>query len=194
MGSRQVSMEEMTKRRRTHEGPQVDEQRRSSIPACRKTSARSLTSSGPGVTEDPDSQPAITDAEDFNLTYIGAEPGRGANLHSHSAGVEVFIPMTGTWAVFWGDQGRTRDRTRPGDVISVPPGHDERVPQHWERVRLPDGDPRGGTDAGRGHLVAQSAGTGAKDRLGSRREREPGRNHPRLNRGQSAFRRSRERA
>ena len=75
---------------------------------------------GAGVTEDPALQPAITDAEDFNLTYIGAEPGKGANLHSHSAGVEVFIPITGTWAVFWGNDGEHEIELDQGDVISVP--------------------------------------------------------------------------
>lgn len=33
---------------------------------------------GAGVTEDPDLKPAIVDAQDFNLTYIGADPDKGA--------------------------------------------------------------------------------------------------------------------
>ena len=33
---------------------------------------------GKGVTEDPALKPAITDARDFNLTYVKAEPGKGA--------------------------------------------------------------------------------------------------------------------
>jgi hypothetical protein len=35
---------------------------------------------GPGVTEDPKLRPAITDARDFNVTYVGADPGKGAAL------------------------------------------------------------------------------------------------------------------
>ena len=54
---------------------------------------------GPGVSEDPDTEPAITDAQDFNIAYIGAEPGKGAALHSHPT-VEVFIPVTGTGATY----------------------------------------------------------------------------------------------
>ena len=59
---------------------------------------------GTGVTEDADLPPAITAAEGFNVTYVGAEPGNGAALHSHPT-VEVFIAMSGRWSVFWGDEG-----------------------------------------------------------------------------------------
>ena len=62
---------------------------------------------GKGVTEDAELKPAITAAEGFNITYVGAESGKGAALHSHTT-VEVFIPLTGRWSVFWGDEGRTK--------------------------------------------------------------------------------------
>ncbi len=77
---------------------------------------------GPGVSEDPETEPAITDAQDFNLAYIGAEPGKGAALHSHPT-VEVFIPITGSWAVYW-NEGDEREEVviGPLDCISVPPG------------------------------------------------------------------------
>ena len=120
MGSRQVSMEEMTKR--VARMKDLKSTSKAFVDTRLPENQREIFDViGPGVTEDPDSQPAITDAEDFNVTYIGAEPGRGANLHSHSAGVEVFIPMTGTWAVFWGDQGEHEIELDQGDVISVPP-------------------------------------------------------------------------
>ncbi len=75
---------------------------------------------GHGVTEDPSLNPAITDAQDFNLTYIGAEPGKGAALHDHPT-VEVFVPMTGRWKILWGEDGEEIE-LGPFDVISVPPG------------------------------------------------------------------------
>lgn len=77
---------------------------------------------GPGVSEDPTTEPAITDAQDFNLAYIGAEPGKGAALHSHPT-VEVFIPVTGIWAVYW-NEGDAHEEVEigPMDCISVPPG------------------------------------------------------------------------
>jgi quercetin dioxygenase-like cupin family protein len=76
---------------------------------------------GPGVTENPALRPAITDARDFNVTYVGADPGKGAALHSHTT-VEVFIPLSGKWAVYWGDEGEEEIVLKERDVISVPPG------------------------------------------------------------------------
>ena len=77
---------------------------------------------GPGVSEDPETEPAITDAQDFNLAYIGAEPGKGAALHSHPT-VEVFIPVTGSWAVYWNDGDEHEEVViGPMDCISVPAG------------------------------------------------------------------------
>lgn len=76
---------------------------------------------GAGVSEDPALKPAIVDAQDFNLTYVGAEPGNGAALHDHPT-VEVFVPMTGTWTFFWGDEGEESVTLGPSDVISMPPG------------------------------------------------------------------------
>ncbi len=76
---------------------------------------------GAGVTEDPDLAPAIASAEGFNVTYVGADPGKGAALHSHPT-VEVFIPMSGRWAVYWGDDGEQEIELGPWDVVSVPVG------------------------------------------------------------------------
>lgn len=76
---------------------------------------------GHGVTEDASLAPAITDAEDFNITYIGAEPGCGAALHDHPS-VEVFIAMTGKWAIIWGEKNEHEIVIEPFDVVSVPPG------------------------------------------------------------------------
>ena len=76
---------------------------------------------GRGVTEDDNLKPAITDARDFNLTYIGAEPGCGAAQHDHPT-VEVFIPMTGNWSILWGEKGEHEISIEQFDVVSVPPG------------------------------------------------------------------------
>lgn len=76
---------------------------------------------GKGVTEDADLAPAIADAQGFNVTYVGAEPGKGAALHAHPT-VEVFIPMTGRWAVYWGDEGENEIELAPFDCVSVPVG------------------------------------------------------------------------
>ena len=76
---------------------------------------------GEGVTEDADLAPAISTVEGFNVTYIGADPGKGAALHSHDT-VEVFFAMTGRWALYWGDDGEREIEMDTLDMISVPAG------------------------------------------------------------------------
>ena len=103
---------------------------------------------GKGVTEDPELRPAITAVDGFNVTYVGADPGKGAALHAHGT-VEVFIPMSGRWAVFWGDEGENEVELDRFDVISVPVG----VMRGFRNIG--DGHAYlmavlGGTDAGRG--------------------------------------------
>lgn len=73
---------------------------------------------GSGVQEDPDIRPPIP-AQDFHLAMIRAEPGKGAALHSHLT-QEVFVPLTGKWAIFWGPEGEKEVVLEPYDVISVP--------------------------------------------------------------------------
>lgn len=101
---------------------------------------------GRGVTEDTSLNPAITDARDFNLTLVHAEPGKGAALHAHPT-VEVFMPLSGRWTVFWGDEGEHEVVLDQWDVISVPPG----VMRGFRNAGAQDGyllAVLGGTDAG----------------------------------------------
>ena len=76
---------------------------------------------GRGVTEDPALAPAIADARDFNLTLVKKVPGNRVGLHDHPT-VEVFMPLTGRWGVYWGDDGENEVILEQWDVISVPPG------------------------------------------------------------------------
>ena len=76
---------------------------------------------GPGVSEDSGTNPSITGPHGFNIAYVGAEPGCGAALHDHVT-VEVFIPFSGTWTIFWGDEGENEVEIGPLDCISLPPG------------------------------------------------------------------------
>lgn len=76
---------------------------------------------GPGVSEDPSTRPVITGSHGFNIAYVGAEPGCGASLHNHVT-VEVFIPVSGDWTIYWGDDGENEVKLGPLDCISVPPG------------------------------------------------------------------------
>ena len=102
---------------------------------------------GRGVTEDASLKPAITDAQGFNLTLVHAAPGKGAALHSHAT-VEVFIPLSGEWAIYWGDNGENEIVLGQWDTISIPPGvmRGFRNAGHEEGYLMAI---LGGTDAGR---------------------------------------------
>ncbi len=102
---------------------------------------------GRGVTEDASLPPAITDAQNFNLTLVRSAPGKGAALHSHLT-VEVFISLSGEWAIYWGDEGENEIVLQQWDTISVPPG----VMRGFRNAGNEDGYLMailGGTDAGK---------------------------------------------
>ena len=76
---------------------------------------------GRGVTEDASLSASIEDSRYFSITYVGADPGKGAALHAHET-IEVFIPLTGRWSAYWGEAGDKEIIVEPFDVISFPPG------------------------------------------------------------------------
>jgi mannose-6-phosphate isomerase-like protein (cupin superfamily) len=73
---------------------------------------------GGGVMEDPAMNPPIP-AQEFHLAMIRAEPGKGAALHAHLT-QEVFMPLSGRWAIFWGPEGAREVILETHDVISMP--------------------------------------------------------------------------
>lgn len=101
---------------------------------------------GQNVGEDRASQPPIP-ADGFHVAVIAAEPGNGSALHTHTT-VEVFMPLTGTWSLFYGDDGALDVALGQWDVCSVPAGV-------WRGFRnVGEGIAHllvlvGGTDAGR---------------------------------------------
>ena len=120
MASIQVSKEEMMKRvarfkdLRSSRKAFVD----SLIPGHKREIYNVI---GRGVTEDASLNPTITDARDLNLTYVQAEPGKGAALHAHTT-IEAFVALSGEWGIYWGDNGENEIILRQWDTISVPPG------------------------------------------------------------------------
>jgi quercetin dioxygenase-like cupin family protein len=75
---------------------------------------------GIGVTDDPNFKPAIPFADNFHVNYIVAPPGCGAALHCHDT-EEVFLVVTGRWALCWGDDGENEVILNKLDTVSVPP-------------------------------------------------------------------------
>lgn len=120
MAGKQATMDEMLAR--TARFDELEPSRQAFVDTRLPEHARDIFNViGAGVTEDSTLTPAITAVESFNITYVGAEPGKGAALHSHTT-VEVFIAMSSRWAVYWGDEGENEIEIGPWDVVSVPVG------------------------------------------------------------------------
>ena len=79
------------------------------LPGCERTTYRVL-----GSGDD-----APLQAEDFHLNIVRCAPGKAAPLHNHLT-QEVFIPLTGTWEVFWGPEGARKLTLHPWDTVSIP--------------------------------------------------------------------------
>lgn len=76
---------------------------------------------GKSVFEDPAMKPAITIPHPFSFSLIEVPAGNGAGLHSHTT-EEVFMPVDGRLAVFWGDKGENEIILGPLDTVTVPIG------------------------------------------------------------------------
>ncbi|GJL83449.1 MAG: cupin [marine bacterium B5-7] len=81
------------------------------IPGCERTTFRIL-----GAPPD-----APLEGDGFHLNLVRCESGKSAPLHNHLT-QEVFIPLTGTWEVFWGPEGERSLQLKAWDTISIPPG------------------------------------------------------------------------
>ncbi len=76
---------------------------------------------GRGVSQDRDSKVPIADNKDFNLAIIRCAPGKGTLHHDHKTN-EVFMPLTGKWKIFWGDDEENHFVIlEPFDTVSIPP-------------------------------------------------------------------------
>lgn len=75
---------------------------------------------GTNVGEAPESEAAV-EPEEFNLCVVEAPPGNGAALHDHET-VEVFMPLSGEWEVYYGDEGEESVILEQWDTIQISPG------------------------------------------------------------------------
>lgn len=106
---------------------------------------------GRGVVEDKELKPPITDNRDFNVGLIKAEPGKGASPHIHETN-EVFIPLTGKWAIYWINRDGQRHEVilEQYDTVSVPIGLSRGFRNAGDETALMLAIV-GGTDPGRVH-------------------------------------------
>jgi uncharacterized RmlC-like cupin family protein len=120
MASRIVTKEEMLKRVAVFK--QLTPSKRPLVDAVLPQFHREIFNIiGKGVTEDASMKVPITAVDGFHMAIIKAAPQKGTGLHNHKT-VEVFMPLTGTWSVQWGDQGENELTIGQWDVISIPTG------------------------------------------------------------------------
>jgi mannose-6-phosphate isomerase-like protein (cupin superfamily) len=89
------------------------------IPGCERNIYNII---GRGMSEDATHHVPITDNQGFNMAIVECEPGKGTLHHDHKT-IEAFMPLNGTWKIFWGDDEDTNTVTiGKFDVVSVPIG------------------------------------------------------------------------
>ena len=74
---------------------------------------------GSVAAESADYRSSVLAGENFCFTIVRADPGKGAPLHAHTA-EEVFMPLTGRWAIYWGEDGGHRLFLEQWDAVSIP--------------------------------------------------------------------------
>lgn len=80
---------------------------------------------GDTASENPEFRPYITEPHKFQIGMVNAPTGSGPAYHTHDY-VEMFIPLTGRWRYYWGNdpEGEPEGEAvlEPWDMISLPPG------------------------------------------------------------------------
>ena len=64
----------------------------------------------------------VKGAVGLTVTIAECPPGDSSGLHKHTATVENFFCIQGTFDITWGDEGENSVRLEPMDFISVPAG------------------------------------------------------------------------
>lgn len=64
----------------------------------------------------------VKGADGLTVTIAECPPGDSSGLHKHTATVENFFCIQGSFDITWGDNGEHSIRLEPMDFISVPPG------------------------------------------------------------------------
>ena len=88
------------------------------IPGCEREIYQII---GQGVAEDPQQKVQITDNRYFSCALVKCDPGKGTLHHDHKTN-EVFMPLSGRWKIFWGEnEDLTHVVLDKWDVASCPP-------------------------------------------------------------------------
>ena len=74
---------------------------------------------GTVAAENPAFRSSVREGENFSFTIVRADPGKGAPLHAHTT-EEVFMPLTGRWAIYWGESASHQVFLEQWDAVSIP--------------------------------------------------------------------------
>lgn len=74
---------------------------------------------GSVAAESEDYRASVHAGENFCFTIVRADPGKGAPPHAHTT-EEVFMPLTGRWAIYWGEDGEHRVFLERWDAVTIP--------------------------------------------------------------------------
>lgn len=79
---------------------------------------------GDTASENDEFRAELTQPHTFQIGMVKAPPGNGPAYHTHDY-VETFVPLTGRWRFYWGNDPDTVEgeaTLAPWDLISLPPG------------------------------------------------------------------------
>lgn len=82
---------------------------------------------GDTASEDPEFKPLLEQPHKFQVGIFMCPPGNGPAWHTHDY-VEMFVPLSGRWRFYWGNDEDGADEPEgesvlgPWDMISLPPG------------------------------------------------------------------------
>lgn len=86
---------------------------------------------GDTASEEREYDPAITSPHKFQIGIVNAPPGNGPGYHTHDY-IEAFMPLTGEWRFYWGNDPEAPDEPDGEAIIG-----------QWDLISLPSGLWRG---------------------------------------------------
>lgn len=69
-----------------------------------------------------DTAPIVSGVKGLAVSMVTCPANQGPGNHVHQFTYENFMPMTGKWRIFWGDDSEHHVDLDQWDMVSVPPG------------------------------------------------------------------------
>lgn len=69
-----------------------------------------------------DTAPIVSGVKGLAVSPVSCPAGQGPGNHVHQFTYENFMPLSGKWRIFWGDESEHHVDLDRWDMVSVPPG------------------------------------------------------------------------